>query len=128
MSPLSFFFRQLANSLEKTLQDGTRWVGALQGQPYSGSALAWHHACSCMPPHKTCCEAVLWLHKMMHSKVATMPHHSSFALDVWFKRAGEPQVEVTEDAGKRLIKSTGVFSGTELHLFVEVRSLHLYCA
>ncbi len=33
-------------------------------------------------------------------------------------------MEVTEDATKRYIKSTGVFSGTELHLFVEVRRAH----
>lgn len=32
---------------------------------------------------------------------------------------GEPQISVTESEGKRYIKSTGIFSGLELHLFLE---------
>lgn len=36
----------------------------------------------------------------------------------WFQ-VGEPQIEVTEEGGKRYIKSTGIFSGLELHMFYE---------
>ena len=32
---------------------------------------------------------------------------------------GEPQLEITEEGGKRHIKSTGIFSGLELHMFYE---------
>ncbi len=33
---------------------------------------------------------------------------------------GDPTVDVTEDGSKRTIKSTGLFSGVELHLLMEV--------
>jgi hypothetical protein len=36
----------------------------------------------------------------------------------WYQ-VGEPQIEVTEEGGKRYIKSTGIFSGLELHMFYE---------
>lgn len=31
--------------------------------------------------------------------------------------AGEPQTDITEQPGKRIIKKTGTYSGTELHLW-----------
>ncbi|GFH26690.1 uncharacterized protein HaLaN_24879, partial [Haematococcus lacustris] len=36
-----------------------------------------------------------------------------------WEQMGEPKTEVHEDGVKRYIRSTGIFSGTELHLFVE---------
>eukprot|EP00798_Chlamydomonas_sp_ICE-L_P025218 gene25218-10863_t len=36
-----------------------------------------------------------------------------------WESVGEPKVEITEEDGKRYVKNTGTFTGTELHLFVE---------
>lgn len=36
-----------------------------------------------------------------------------------FTQAGQPQVQTREEGGRRFIESTGVFSGFELHMFVE---------
>eukprot|EP00983_Pelagomonas_calceolata_P113244 1159965-Pelagomonas_calceolata.AAC.1 len=38
-----------------------------------------------------------------------------------WEELGTPQKNVTEEAGKRYIQSTGQFAGTELHLFTEVQ-------
>lgn len=59
----------------------------------------------------------------MHTR-APAPHLRALSLYALLalassSHAGEPQVDVTEDGGKRFIKSTGVFSGLELHMFME---------
>lgn len=60
---------------------------------------------------------------MRHAAYSYMGRLQTHQLMCWLTAPpGEPTVDVTEDAGKRYIRSTGVFSGVELHLFLEVSS------